>query len=171
MARDGPASLHAVESGPETRGGAMPDPALITHDAAAECFHDAFRRRVGRGAGKVSVADLADSLDVQARTVKAWRDGDTLPHWTLMLRVCAFFGPAFTSEILAPAGLGGVERVAPALADPQTTAADLVAAAHDLMERLRDGVFCHRDRAETAPALLELSRQLEAQARAMGAPR
>ncbi len=76
---------------------------------------------------------------------------------------------AFASELLAPAGLGGVERVAVADADPRGMASDLVAAAHDLLERLRDGKFCHVDRAETAPKLLELSRGIEAQARAMGA--
>ena len=163
------ARLHAVDDAPAAAGDSMPDPALIAHDVAAEAFGDAFRRRVGRGPGKVRVADLADVIDMQARTVKAWRDGDTLPQWAAMLRLMAYFGPAFASELLAPAGLGGVERVAPAIPDPQGTAADLVQAAHDLLERLRDGKFCHRDKAETAPTLLELSRRIEAQARAMGA--
>ena len=160
--------LHAVDDAPEAPGVSMPDPALITHDIAGECFLDAFRRRVGRGPGKISVADLADAIDVQARTIKAWRDGGTMPHWAHMLRVCANFGPAFTSELLAPAGLGGVELLARVCADPQGTATDLVEAAHGLLERLRDGRFCHRDRADMAPKLLELSRALEAQAKAMG---
>ena len=147
----------------------MTNPPLISHDIAAEAFLDAFRRRVGRGEGKISVADLADDIDVQARTVKAWRDGDTMPHWAHMLRVCALFGPAFTSELLAPAGLGGVERVAVANADPQGIATDLVDVAGDLLQRLRDGKFCHVDRAEAAPKLLELSREMESQARAMAA--
>ena len=162
-------SLHSIDDAPAAASVSTPDPGLITHDIAAESFLDAFRRRVGRGEGKISVADFADAIDVQARTVKAWRDGDTLPHWAHMLRVCAHFGPAFTSELLEPAGLGGVERVAQADPDPQGTAADLVEAAHDLMERLRDGVFCHRDRAAVAPKLLELSRAMESQARAMAA--
>ena len=151
----------------------MADPTLISHGIAAETFLDAFRRRVGLGPGKVSVADLADALEVQARTVKAWRDGETMPHWTHMLRVCAYFGPAFTCEILEPAGLGGVERidVPTAEADPAGIAADLVAAGNDLLQRLRAGRFDHRDCAETAPRLLELSRKLEAQARALGAKR
>ena len=94
-----------------------------------------------------------------------------MPHWSLMLRVLAHFGPAFASELLAPAGLGGVERVAVADADPQGTAADLVRAANDILDRLRDGRFDHRDRLATAPALLELSRELESQARSMMAGR
>lgn len=149
----------------------MMNPALITHDIAAEAFLDAFRRRVGLGRGKIAVAELADALDVQARTVAAWRDGETMPHWSHMLRVCAYFGPAFVCEILEPAGLGGVERVAVAEADPEGTALDLVAAALDLLQRLHDGRFGQRDRAATAPRLLELSRDLEAQAKALGAKR
>ena len=159
--------LHAAHVAPDARTDSMPEPGLITHDVAGECFLDVFRRRVGRGPGKISVADLADAIDVQARTVKAWRDGDTLPQWTALLRLCCHFGPAFTSELLAPAGLGGVEWVAIADPDPQGTAADLVAMASDLCERLRDRVFCHRDCRESGPRLLELSRDLEAQARAM----
>ena len=162
-------SLHAVDDAPTAPGDSTADPALISHDLAGEAFADAFRRRVGRGTGKISVADLADALDIQPRTVRAWRDSETLPHWTAMLRLCCHFGPAFASEILGPAGLGGVEPVALVRADPDGTAADLVATAHDLLERLRDGTFCHRDRAAMAPKLLELSRALESQARAMGA--
>ena len=159
--------LHAAHVAPDARTDSMPEPSLITHDAAGECFLDAFRRRVGRGPGKISVADLADAIDVQPRTVKAWRDGDTLPQWTALLRLCCHFGPAFTSELLTPAGLGGVEWVAIANPDPQGTVADLVEGTHNLCERLRDRVFCHRDCRESAPRLLEISRTLEAQARAM----
>ena len=147
----------------------MMNPALITHDIAAECFLDAFRRRVGLGRGKIAVAELADALDVQARTVAAWRDGETMPHWSHMLRVCAYFGPAFVCEILEPAGLGGVERVAVAEADPEGTAVDLVAARpRPPCNAFKTGRFGQRDRAATAPRLLELSRDLEAQAKALG---
>ena len=161
-------ALHAAHATPDARTDSMPEPSLITHDLVGECFLDVFRRRVGRGPGKISVADLADAIDVQARTVKAWRDGDTLPQWTALLRLCCHFGPAFTSELLKPAGLGGVEWVAVANPDPQGTVADLIAEADNLCERLRDGVFDHRDCRESAPRLLKLSRYLEGQARAMG---
>lgn len=165
--------LKQVEARAESRCESMADAALLTHTIASEAFLDAFRRRVGMGAGKISVADLADALEVQARTVKAWRDGENIPAWTHLLRVCAYFGPAFTCEILEPAGLGGVERidVPPAEADPAGIAADLIAAGHDLLQRLRAGRFDHRDCAQVAPRLLELSRKLEAQARALGAKR
>lgn len=159
--------LHIAQTKPEAASVSMPNPSLITHEDVAEVFQDAFRRRVGRGPDKISLTDLADCLDINPRTVKAWRDGDTLPQIMALMRVCAHFGPAFSSEILVPAGQGGVERLALAQTDPQGTAASLVEVAHGLLNRLRDGQFCHRDRAEMAPALLDLSRALEAQANAM----
>ncbi|MEE9159992.1 MAG: hypothetical protein V3U60_16605 [Gammaproteobacteria bacterium] len=159
--------LHIAQLTPLTAADSMPDPTLITHDVVAEVFQDAFRRRVGRGVDKISLANLADALDINPRTVKAWRDGDTLPQIMGLMRVCAYFGPAFTSEILFPAGLGGVETLVPVQADPQGTARGLVAMAHDILERLADTRFCHRDRAAVGPKLLELSRALEAQANAM----
>lgn len=160
-------NLHVAHSTSLAPAGAMVNPALITHAGVAEAFHDAFRRRVGRGANKISVADLADAVEINARTVTAWRDGETLPELMRLMRICAHFGPAFTSEILSPAGLGGVECLTPVEADAQGTATDLVAVANGLLERLRDGIFCHQDRAEMAQELLDLSRALEAQGNAM----
>ncbi len=84
-----------------------------------------------------------------------------------MLRLCAYFGPGFTSEILAPAGQGGVEDIVPVEIDPQAAATDMVTAAGQLLERLRDGHFCHVDRAAMGPLLIEMSRAMEAQGRAM----
>lgn len=161
----------AHEHGAESPCDTMTDIVQITHGIANEAFLDAFRRRVGLGTGKIPVTYLADALEVQARTVKAWRDGETMPQWTHMLRVMAYFGPAFACEILEPAGLGGIERVSvpdPQDADPQDIAADLIAAGNDVLQRTRNGRFDHRDSAETAPRLMELARKLEAQAKAMG---
>ncbi len=163
-------NLHVAHLTSPVPTGSMPNPSLITHNSVAEVFQDAFRRRVGRGPGKISLAELADALDINPRTVKSWRDGDTLPQIMGLMRVCAHLGPAFTSEVLSPAGLGGVEMLGIARADPEAAAADLVAVAHSLLDRLRDGHFCHRDRAEMAPVLLELSRSMEAQANAMRRP-
>lgn len=161
------APLHIAQPKPEDASVTMTNPSLITHDDVAEVFQDAFRRRVGRGPDKISLTDLADCLDTNPRTVKSWRDGDTLPQMMGLMRVCAHFGPSFATEILFPAGLGGVERLLVSEADPEGIAANLVEVAHGLLSRLSDGQFCHRDRAEMAPALLELSRTLEAQANAM----
>ncbi len=145
----------------------MTDPAHIIHDDVQEVFCDAFRRRVGRGTGKVGLDVLADATGFDVRTLKSWRDGENTPCFYRMLRLCAYFGPGFTSEILAPAGQGGVEDLAPASVDPQAAATDMVTAAGQLLERLRDGRFCHVDRAVMGPLLIEMSRAMEAQGRAM----
>lgn len=149
----------------------MTDPTNITHEVAAEAFCDAFRRRVGLGPGKVRVDDLADAIEIDARTVKAWRDGETVPQFHKLLRLCAHFGPAFTSEILHPTGQGGVDTMETVAVDAQGTATDLVETAGDLLERLRDGCFCHQDRLNMGPRLIELGREIEAQGRAMSLKR
>ena len=145
----------------------MIQPDEITHKTVQEVFREALGRRAGRGPGKIALTDLSDATTIETRTIKAWRDGETMPQLHNLLRLCAYFGPAFASEILSPAGLGGVEDIETTAIDAPTTAADLVKTAHDLLERLRDGVFCHRDKAACGPILLSLSRQLEAQGRAM----
>ncbi len=160
-------NLQTAQSISSVADGSMVNPGLITHDGVTEAFQDAFRRRVGRGPNKISLADLSDAIEMNARTTTAWRDGETLPQLAGLMRLFAYFGPAFTSEILSPAGLGGVETLVTVETDPQGTVTDLVSAANDILERSRDGTFCHRDRAEMAPILLELSRALEAQGNAM----
>ena len=160
-------NLHIAHPTPPAPATNMTNPALITHNLVAEVFQDAFRRRVGRGPNKISITDLADTLDMNARTIKAWRDGDTLPELMRLMRLCAYFGPAFTSEILSPAGLGGVEMMTPAKVDAQGTATDLAAVVHEYLDRLRDGVFCHRDKVAMAQTVLEASRALGAQGNAM----
>ena len=107
----------------------MTDPTFITHEVAAEAFCDAFRRRVGLGPGKVRLDELSDMLEIDARTLKAWRDGETVPQFHKLLRLCVHFGPAFTSEILHPAGQGGVDEMQSVPIDTQGAATDLVATA------------------------------------------
>ncbi len=147
----------------------MTDPALITHDDAADVFCDALRRRVGRGADKISVSDLADHLDMDARTVRAWRDGETVPQWHAMLRLFVVLGPDFVNEVMLPSGLGGTEVLTPQLLDPIGITADLASVVSQMTDRLRDSVFCHQDRAAMAPMLKRLAAEIEAQANAMGA--
>ena len=164
-------SLHAVDTTAPATYNSMSNPAMIGHRIVAEAFLDAFHRRVGVGRGKQSIPDVADALDVNPRTVKAWYLGEALPQLTQTLRLCCLFGPAFTSEILEPVGQGEVERIVQATERRSTDiAAALVRAANDLLERSHDGTLSARDRAAMAPRLHELSRELAAQARAMAAP-
>lgn len=149
-------------------GKKMIDPEGITHKTALNVFRLAFARRVGVGETKASYGDLQDNTGIPIRTLKSWHDGQAMPHIDNLLKLCVVFGPDFTTEILVVAGQGGVENLE---IDEQVnamgTAADLVKMTNEITERLRDGVFCHRDRAVTGPKLLELSRALEAQGKAM----
>jgi len=146
----------------------MIDPEAITHETALDIFRAAYLRRVGVGAGRMSYGDLADATGVQVRTLKSWRDGQAMPHLDSWLKICLVFGPEFTSETLRVIGQGGVENIDPdARSDVHECVADLAAQLGEITDRLRDGVFCHRDKAQVAPQLLTLAHKLEEQAKAM----
>ena len=140
----------------------------ITHKTALEVFRVAFNRRVGVGKDKMSYGDLSDTTGIRVRTLKSWHDGAAMPQLDSCLKLCAVFGPEFTSEILRVIGQGGVDSIeAGKMLNLNGTLADIVDAAHNITDRLRDGVFDRRDKALTGPELMKLSRQLEEQANIM----
>lgn len=144
----------------------MTDIESITQQTVHDAFLLAYRRRVGQGR-EYSLGQLQDETGIEARTLRSWRETDSMPHLVNFLRLCAQFGPAFTSEVLHVAGLGGVDRIDSQESDAHRCVADLISEAHEISERLRDGVFCHRDRAAVGPQLIALARELEAQGTAM----
>jgi len=140
---------------------------MITHDVVAENFCDVFRRRVGNAPRKIRFDELSDAVEIDVRSLKAWRDGQSSPQFHNILKLAAYFGPSFMSEIIHPAGQGGVDVLEPVDLAPQETATDLATTTAELLQRLRDGKFCHIDRAVMGPKLIDLGRELEAQGRAM----
>jgi transcriptional regulator with XRE-family HTH domain len=146
----------------------MFDPESVTHKEALSVFRSAFIRRVGIGKVKMSYGDLSDATGIQVRTLKSWSEGASMPHLDSLLKLCAVFGPDFTSEILSIVGQGGVENLeADNSVDALGTAADLIKVTNNIMERLQDGVFCHRDKASVGPLLLGLAHKIEEQGKAM----
>ena len=146
----------------------MIDPETITHKTALAVFQAAFIRRVGAGPGRLSYGDLSDSTGIPVRTLKSWREGAAMPQLESILRLGAAFGPTFVNELLQVIGQGGAEYLDRAEAfSPMGTTADLVGAANEITERLRDGDFSSRDAAEVGPRLLELAVELEAVGKAM----
>ena len=145
----------------------MIDPESITHQTALDVFRRAFMHHVGQGVGKMSCSDLSDKTGIQVRTLKSWRDGQSMPHWGNVLKLGAVFGPVFVSEILSVIGQGGVDYIQPRHSSPLSTVADLMVVTSEITERLRDGVFDNRDKAKTAPLLLNLARIIEEEALAM----
>lgn len=144
----------------------MTDIESITHQSVHDHFLIAYRRRVGLQRD-FSLGELQDATGIDARTLRSWRETDSMPQLVNFLRLCAVFGPSFTSEVLHVIEQGGVEDINAVHSDAQRCLADLVGSAHDIAERLRDGVFCHRDRAAVGPQLIRLARLLEAQGTAM----
>jgi len=146
----------------------MVDPHEITHDACSSAFRVAFIRRVGVGTGKVSYRELEDATGIPVRTLKSYQEGPKMPCALNEKILAAFFGPAFASELLAPAGLGGVEWIERAESVSAIgAAADLSRVVSELTERLLDGRFCHRDRAAMGPKLILLASKMEEQGKAM----
>lgn len=138
----------------------------ISAELAQETFTDALRRLVGRGK-EWSVAALSEATGIDERTINSYRTGETAPCLHKLLRIAAVLGPAFVTEVLAPAGLGGVERIGHAESDAQSVVRRLVGQTREILERLADGVFDHRDKAVTGVELVELAALLEEQGRAM----
>lgn len=145
----------------------MTDPESITQQTVHDAFLVAYRRRVGVGRGRIGLGDLQDRTGIEARTLRAWRETDTLPHLVNYLRLAVAFGPEFVDELLHVVDMGGVDYIDQQPSDARACLADLTCAAGEIAERLRDGVFCHRDRLVVGPQLIALAATLEAQGRAM----
>ena len=140
----------------------------ISRDEALEAFSDAIRKHVGRGR-RFSARDVAYACGVKDRAIGNWFAGGNAPELPALLSLCRLLGPAFTSRVLAPASLGGVERIEAVPIHPLKIAEHMSGETTQLLECLADGRFCHRDRTQTAERLLELSRLLEQAAKAMRA--
>jgi hypothetical protein len=145
----------------------MTDPHEITQQNVHDAFVVAYRRRVGVGRDRIGLSDLQDATGIEARTLRSWRETDTMPHLVNLLKLAALFGPAFVDEILHPVGMGGVQRLDIARSNPIGCMADMTQVAAEISERLRDGVFCHRDKAAVGPMLVELAHLIEEQGEAM----
>jgi hypothetical protein len=137
----------------------------LTHETILHHFRLAFMRRVG-GRG-MPFAELADKTGLQVRTLKAWRDGQTMPHLGNWLTLCAVLGADFASETLHIVGMGGVEPVDVGHSNAPQCVAELAEQVNNITHRLVDGKFCHSDKAATGPQLIRLAALLEQQGRAM----
>ena len=71
----------------------MTDPLSISHEIVRDIFLAAYTRRVGVGADKISVPDLQDATQIDARTLRSWRESDQLPQLVKFMRLAAVVGP------------------------------------------------------------------------------
>jgi len=128
----------------------------ISSDLSREAFTDALRRYVGHGK-RWSVHALAEEAGLDARTVAAYRGGETAPSLANMLRLFAVLPPAFADEVLALSGLGGVKRLQGERADSLELNTNVTGLAAMIARHLSDDRrIDHTEEAEQEPAVRKL---------------
>jgi hypothetical protein len=142
----------------------MIDAEEITQEDVQDAFVAAFKRRVGPG--KMDIAELANKTGIPVRTLKSYRDREALPGMVNNLRICVVLGPDFASEIMHPAGLGGVESIELQPLDGPATNTMLTQLVCVLTRALEDGQIDHLEKLDLAPLFLRASRACEAQGKA-----
>lgn len=158
------------EASPDRRSTVTENEPDLSGVAVAQIIKDALNRYIGPKKA-VTPDELARDADVPRRQVTAWTSGEYCPRLPELLRVARALGdhgPAFLNEILAPIGLGGVERLNPNDAHPATLIAALVDEARQIAVALEDGIFCHRDKVAASRRLTELGQQIQEAAAAYG---
>ncbi|KRS17512.1 hypothetical protein RIdsm_02515 [Roseovarius indicus] len=122
---------------------------LIPHELAVTRLQDALRLRVGRGK-RYSVQGLADAARIKPRTIESYLSGDATPGLNGFISLCAVLGPAFTSDVLAEAGL--VARSADADEPEHMRAISLMSEGTRMIaDALADGYVDHQERAKIKP--------------------
>lgn len=134
----------------------MMDASGISTDLSREAFTDALRRHVGHGK-RWSVHGLAEETGLDARTVAAYRGGETAPSLANLLRLFAVLPPTFADDVLALSGLGGTKRVGGGGVDSLALNASVTGLAALIAQHLSDdGRISHREEAEQEPAVRAL---------------
>lgn len=126
----------------------MLNPQDITTDLVRERTADAIRARCGPGK-PLSVDALVEATGLDRRTVEAYRRGEATPCLSKLLRIAAVLGPALLNDVVAMAGLGGLERLSgDGQPDSYALNAELTQAVATMGRHLADGRFDHREMAE-----------------------
>ncbi|PKR54438.1 helix-turn-helix transcriptional regulator [Thalassospira marina] len=92
----------------------MPKSYQIAHETLQAVFTTAFRRAVGTYQNQnkaITLAELARQTGIKARTLEAYRDGESLPSAINLVRIQGALPASFSNEIIALAGLGDAKRM------------------------------------------------------------
>jgi hypothetical protein len=144
----------------------MKKPARISTDLMIDIHADALCRHVGR-THAMSVPDLSDLTGLDERTINSYRNREHAPSLMRALQIAMHLPADYINDLILIAGLGGATSVDKVPVDAPEITANLAQVVSELTHRLRDGRFCHQDKAAMAPALRELSRLCAEQAAAM----
>lgn len=128
----------------------------ITFELCKQRFVRALADYVGPGKAH-SIQEVADTIDIELRTMRSYATGETLPPLPKLLRMMHLFGPGFANRLLHIAGLDGCFRQeADSITDFEFNA-DICNIVGDLGRALRDGRIDHRER----PQLIDDARHLQ----------
>ncbi len=130
----------------------MTDPRAINHDLVLRRHVDVLRLFVGRGQ-RFGVETLAEATRLPARTLKSYRDGQSLPGLSAFVAMAAALPAAYANEVLAPAGLAGAFRIEADAPSPHAILAEKAEMVRALATALADGRIDHREGAEMLPEL------------------
>lgn len=117
---------------------------LISQDVAERHLMDALHLRVGRGK-RTSFAALAEATGIPERTLRSYVDG-TGASLHAFLTLASVLGPAFASDVLAPANLA-VQDVVADEPEHMRCLAVLGGAVAMLSEAMADGRIDHVEEA------------------------
>lgn len=141
---------------------------VLSSDAVDEAIADAFSAHVGKGAGKMSVADFAAASGKSDSTVYDYRSGALTPGGTDLIFACWLLGPDFTNRIFAVVGMNGMHRIEGTAPGVLELAGDMNATSGTLLRAAGDGIIDHQEAADganklraTANKMLEQADQLE----------
>jgi hypothetical protein len=127
----------------------------ITNPACKEIISDLLRKEIG--AGKTySVDTAANALDIDARALRSYVNGENLPPMTVLLKMMFLFPTSFANRILKIASLDGAYRLEPEETSDFELNGDICKLVGHLGNALRDGRIDHRERPKIADEIRAL---------------
>lgn len=110
-------------------------------------YPDILRKRWEERGG---ITRVSEATGINYESVKADFQGRNSEAVTRLVAYMRIGGEEFVNEVLSLAGYGGAHKL-----DGQVTVMDanavLASIIHEFADRIADGVYCHRDRAEMRP--------------------
>jgi len=131
-----------------------------THEITSEVVQPRYAQYLKDWVGKtrkMTVCKAAELSGVKKRTLESYRNEGVMPPFDVMLRLWSVVDePRFVNDCLEMAGFTGAHRIEGGEVCPIGVGADISKFLSELLERVRDGEFCHVDRAEMRPLLREV---------------
>jgi len=139
----------------------MSDTPPICQETAQATLTDALNLFVGRGR-RYSLASLAAATGIGERTLKSYQQGEATPGYPHLLRLLAVLPVEFGDAVLAPAGVGRLQRIEGEEPDGFTAMEQVCRRAAMLGSALADRKIDHRERLQLLPEIRALAAEMTA---------